>query len=176
MDLTKLRASSRCRKIQLFAPRQIEVEREKPLLTSELWPAMDGRELVSTTEAAVRFQGIVETIGTETEKSRTRMLLGDPPYEQLDRESSLQKFQELSDYQVPADWKLPIKVVEAQQVIDAAKTQGKLPPVVHEVGKDLSDINHSVFLYGWVTGLTISSNRTIDRQIEATVEENRKGD
>ncbi|KAJ5456727.1 hypothetical protein N7530_012001 [Penicillium desertorum] len=157
--------------------RQIEVEREKPLLTSELWPAMDGRELVSTTEAAVRFQEIVETIGTETEKSRTRMLLRDPPYEQLDREAILQKFQELSDYQVPADWKLPIKVVEAQQVIDAAKTQGNLPPVVYEVGKDLSDINHSVFLYGWVTGLTtISSNRTIDKQIEATVEENRKGD
>ncbi|CAG8158637.1 unnamed protein product [Penicillium nalgiovense] len=157
--------------------RQIEVEREKPLLTSELWPAMDGRELVSTTEAAVRFQEIVETIGTETEKSRTRMLLRDPPYEQLDREGILQKFQELSDYQVPTDWKLPIKVVEAQQVIDAAKTQGNLPPVVHEVGKDLSDINHSVFLYGWVTGLTtISSNRTIDKQIEATIEENRKGD
>ncbi|KAJ6184614.1 hypothetical protein N7519_005915 [Penicillium mononematosum] len=157
--------------------RQIEVEREKPLLTSELWPAMDGRGLVSTTEAAVRFQEIVETIGTETEKSRTRMLLGDPPYEQLDREAILQKFQELSDYQVPADWKLPIEVVEAQRVIDAAKTQGKLHPVVHEVGKGLSDINHSVFLYGWVTGLTtISSNRTIDKQIEATIEENRKGD
>jgi hypothetical protein len=157
--------------------RQIEVEREKPLLTSELWPAMDGRELVSTTEAAVRFQEIVETIGTETEKSRTRMLLGDPPYERFDREAILQKFQELSDYQVPADWKLPIKVVEAQQVIDAAKTQGKLHPVVHEVGKGLSDINYSVFLYGWVTGLTtISSNRTIDKQIEVTIEENREGD
>lgn len=157
--------------------RQIEVEREKPLLTSELWPAMDGRELLSTTEAAMRFREIVETIGTETEKSRTRMLLGDPPYEQLDREALLQKFQKLSDYQVPARWKLPIKVVESQQAIDTAKKQGNLHPVVHEVGKDLSDINHSVFLYGWVTGLTtISSNRTIDKQIEATVEDNRKGD
>ncbi|CAI7584605.1 unnamed protein product [Penicillium glandicola] len=151
--------------------RQIEVEREKPLLTSELWPSMNDRELLSTTEAAVRFREIVETIGTETEKSRTRMLLGDPPYEQLDRETILQKFQELSDYEVPANWKIPIKVVEAQQVIDTAKTQ-----VVHEVGKDLSDINQSVFLYGWVTGLTtISSNRTIDKQIEATIEDNRKG-
>ncbi|KAJ5442706.1 Protein of unknown function DUF1308 [Penicillium cf. griseofulvum] len=157
--------------------RQIEVEREKPLLTSELWPAMDGRELVSTTEAAVRFREIVETIGTETEKSRTRMLLGDAPYEQLSREAILQKFQELSDYQVPTNWKIPIKVVDAHQVIDAAKTQGNLHPVVHEVGEGLSDINHSVFLYGWVTGLTtISSNRTIDKQIEVTVEDNRKGD
>ncbi|KAJ5952133.1 uncharacterized protein N7479_010546 [Penicillium vulpinum] len=157
--------------------RQIEVEREKPLLTSELWPAMDGRELISTKEAAVRFQEIVETIGTETEKSRARMLLGDPPYEQLDREALLQKFQELSDYQVPANWRIPIQVVEAQQVIDAAKAQGNLHPVVHEVGEGLSDINRSVFLYGWVTGLTtISSNRTIDKQIETTIEDSRKDD
>lgn len=157
--------------------RQIEVEKEKPLLTSELWPAMSNRELVCTAEAAGRFREIVETIGTGTEKSRTRLLLGEEPYEKLDREAILQKFQELSDYQVPADWKLPIKVVEAQQIIDVAKAKGDLHPVMHEVGKDLSDINNSVFLYGWVTGLTtISSNRTIDKQVEATVENNRKDD
>jgi hypothetical protein len=157
--------------------RQIEVEREKPLLSSELWPAMGGRELVSTTEAVTRFREIVETIGTETEKSRTRMLLGESPYDGMDCKAILQKFQELSDYQLPGDWKLPIKVIEALPVIDAAKAQGSLHPVVHEVEKGLSDINYSVFLYGWVTGLTtISSNRTVDKQIEATVEENRDGD
>jgi hypothetical protein len=157
--------------------RQIEVEKEKPLLTSELWPAMGNRELVSTTEAAVRFREIVETIGTEAEKTRTQLLLGEGPYEKLDRKAILQKFQELSDYQIPAEWQLPIKVVESQQAIDVVKAKGDLHPVVHEVGKDLSDINNSVFLYGWVTGLTtISSNRTIDKQIEATVENNRNGD
>ncbi|KAJ5874260.1 uncharacterized protein N7529_002690 [Penicillium soppii] len=157
--------------------RQIEVEKEKPLLASELWPAMNDRKLISTTGAAVRFREIVETIGTETEKSRTRLLLGEEPYENLDREAILQKFQELSDYQIPAGWQIPVKVVEAQQVIEAAKTKGDLHPVVHEVEKDLSDINKSVFLYGWVTGLTtISSNRTIDKQIEATVESNRNND
>ncbi|KAJ5457903.1 hypothetical protein N7475_009291 [Penicillium sp. IBT 31633x] len=157
--------------------RQIEVEREKPLLTSELWPAMAGRNLLSTTEAAVRFREIVETIGTETEKSRTRILLGDRPYEQLDCKALLQQFQKLTDYQLPANWKLPIRVVEAQQVIDEAKAQNRLHPVVYEVAEGLSDINHSVFLYGWVTGLTtVSSNRTIDKQIEATIENARKHD
>jgi hypothetical protein len=157
--------------------RQIEVEKEKPLLTSELWPAMKNRELIATTEAAVRFREIVETIGTEAEKTRTRLLLGEEPFDKLDPEAILQKFQELSDYQVPAEWQLPIIVIEAQQVINAAKAKGDLHPVVHEVRKDLSDINESVFLYGWVTGLTtISSNRTIDKQIEATVENNRKDD
>lgn len=157
--------------------RQIEVEKEKPLLPSELWPAMSNRELVTTSEAAVRFKEIVDTIGTDTEKIRTRLLLGEGPYEKLNREALLQEFQELSDYQVPAEWKLPIKVIDAQSVIDAAKEKDKLHPVVYEVAKALSDINNSVFLYGWVTGLTtISSNRTIDKQIEATVESIREDD
>ncbi|CAG8413494.1 unnamed protein product [Penicillium salamii] len=157
--------------------RQIEVEKEKPLLPSELWPAMSDRELVATSEAAVRFKEIVETIGTDTEKNRTRLLLGEQPYDNLDREVILQKFQELSDYQVPAGWKLPIKVIDAQPVIEAAKEKDDLNAVVHEVAKTLSDINNSVFLYGWVTGLTtISSNRTMDKQIEATVESNRRDD
>ncbi|KAJ5558412.1 hypothetical protein N7461_002384 [Penicillium sp. DV-2018c] len=157
--------------------RQIEIEREKPLLNSELWPAMGGRALVSTTEAVTRFREIVETIGTETEKSRTRMVLGEPPYDGMSCKAILQKFQELSDYELPPDWKLPIKAIQALPVIESATAQGSLHPVVHEVEKGLSDINYSVFLYGWVTGLTtISSNRTIDKQIETTIEENRDGD
>ncbi|CAG8109890.1 unnamed protein product [Penicillium olsonii] len=157
--------------------RQIEVEKEKPLLPSELWPAMSARELVATSEAATRFREIVETIGTDTEKTRTRLLLGEQPYENLGHDGVLQKFQELSDYPVPAEWKLPIRVVDAQPVITAAKERGDLPAVIHEVTKTLSDINNSVFLYGWITGLTtISSNRTIDKQIEATVESNRQDD
>lgn len=157
--------------------RQIEVEKEKPLLTSELWPAMDDRELVSTTEAAVRFKEIVGLIGTETEKSRSQLLLGEEPYGNIDRGALLQKFQELSDYQVPAQWQIPIKVIDSQPAVDAAQKNDDLHPVVHEVGKTLSDINNSVFLYGWITGLTtISSNRTIDKQIEATIEDNRNDD
>ncbi|KAJ5328376.1 hypothetical protein N7452_008766 [Penicillium brevicompactum] len=157
--------------------RQIEVEKEKPLLPSEIWPAMSGRELIATSEAAVRFKEIVETIGTDTEKIRTQLLMGEGPYEGLDGEAIRRKFQELSDYQIPEEWKIPIKVVDAQSAIDAAKEKDELHPVVHEVAKTLSDINNSVFLYGWVTGLTtISSNRTIDKQIEATVESSREDD
>ncbi|KAJ5620131.1 hypothetical protein N7510_004115 [Penicillium lagena] len=155
--------------------RQLEVEKEQPLLPTELWPAMGAQKLICTEEAAARMRQIVDTIGTDTEKIRARIVLGDPPYDHSIRETLIHQFQELSDYRVPVVWKLPIKVAEAQSVIDSGKAQ--LPPVADEVAKGLSDINHSVFMYGWVTGLTtISSNRSIDKQIEATIEKNRGGD
>ncbi|KAJ5678036.1 uncharacterized protein N7477_003669 [Penicillium maclennaniae] len=157
--------------------RQIEVEKEKPLLPTELWPAMGDHELVSTEEASKRMREIVDTIGTETEQTRMRIMMGNAPYDQLDRESLIQKFAELSDYEVPKNWRLPLKVVEAQSVIDTGKAEGKLPSVADKVAKGLSDINYSVFMYGWVTGMTtISSNRTIDKQIEATIENSRRGE
>ncbi|KAJ5160043.1 uncharacterized protein N7482_007047 [Penicillium canariense] len=157
--------------------RQIEVEKQQPLLQTEIWPAMIEHELVCTNEAATRMREIVQIIGTDAEKERMKIMMGDPPYDHLDQQSTLQKFQELSDWHVPADWKIPIRVIEAQSVISIAKAEGKLPPVADEVAKGLSDINHSVFMYGWATGMTtISSNRTIDKQIETTIEKNRGTD
>lgn len=157
--------------------RQIEVEKEQPLLPTELWPAMGSRELLCTKEAATRMREIVQTIGTETEKQRMELVLGNVPRDQLDRESIIQKFQSMSDWQVPVEWALPIRIVEIQQEIDAAKAEGRFPSVADEVAQGLSDINHSVFMYGWATGITtISSNRTIDKQIEATIENSRQVD
>lgn len=154
--------------------RQIEIEKEHPLLPVELWPATVDRELLCTDEAAKRMREIVDTIGTDDEKTRTQILMGDHPFVDLDANALIEKFQELSDYQVPSQWRLPIKVVAAKHVIDSGRKQGKLPEIVDKVPKTLSDINYSVFLYGWVTGIvTISSNRTVVRQIEVTVEKHR---
>ncbi|KAJ5312532.1 hypothetical protein PENANT_c007G03032 [Penicillium antarcticum] len=157
--------------------RQIEVEKQKPLLLTELWPAMGDRKLVCTKEAAGRMREIVETIGTETEKTRTQIMMGDSSYGQLDHTAMLQKFQELSDYEVPTEWKFPIIVVDAQSTFESNSTRGRLPSVEQELAKELSDINYSVFMYGWFNDLTtISSNRTINKQIESTVEKHRNGD
>ncbi|KAJ5746021.1 hypothetical protein N7520_011203 [Penicillium odoratum] len=155
--------------------RQIEVDKKMPLLPSELWPAMGSRELVCTSEAATRMIEIVNLLGTDTEKTRMRIVMGQS--EDGDCQSLIRQFQAMSDHHVPEDWKLPIKVVDAQPVINACLAEGKLPPVVDQVAEGLSDINYSVFMYGWVTGITtITSNRTIDRQIEATIEKNRGTD
>ncbi|KAF5864822.1 hypothetical protein ETB97_006360 [Aspergillus alliaceus] len=157
--------------------RQLEFERERPLLTTELWPAMNEHVLVCTDEAAKRMREIVDTIGTDTEKRRTEILFGDPPSDSREAKSVIQVFQEMSDYEIPPQLKMPVKVVEAKPVIDSAIEQGKLPPVSHKVAEILSDINHSVFFYGWVNGITtISSNRTVVKQIETIIEQYRNGD
>ncbi|KAE8363699.1 hypothetical protein BDV27DRAFT_4344 [Aspergillus caelatus] len=157
--------------------RQLEFERERPLLATELWPAMEGHDLVCTDEATRRMREIVNTIGTDTEKRRTEILFGDTPFESQGTKSVIQGFQELSDYEIPPQLKMPVKTVKAKSLIDSAIEQGKLPPVFHKVAEILSNINHSVFFYGWVTGMTtISSNRTVVKQIETIIEQHRNGD
>ena len=50
----------------------------------------------------------------------------------------------------------------------------ELPTVAQNVAKNLSSINQSVFMYGWYTGMTtISSNRTVAKDIETSIEANR---
>ena len=154
--------------------RQIEVERQRPLLSTDLYPAIDARELVCTQEAATRMRDIVNVIGTDTEKRRTAILMGDHPDD--DDDALRAKFQQLSDYPVPAHLKLPVKVVEAKPTIATVLKHGGLPSVANEFVRTLSDINQSVFLYGWAVGLTtISSNRTVGKQIETLIEEYRDG-
>ncbi|EEP80128.1 predicted protein [Uncinocarpus reesii 1704] len=120
--------------------RQIELEAEKPLVPSELWPAMGDKSLVCTNEAAQRMQEIVDTIGTETEKARAQLLMGRTK-EELKREDLISRFQKLSDYEVPVDWKLPIRVVEAHGEITRGFDNGQLPDVARKVASQLSDIN-----------------------------------
>ncbi|KAI3032106.1 hypothetical protein CBS147347_1767 [Aspergillus niger] len=157
--------------------RQIAVEHERPLLPTELWPAMDAYELVCVEEAATRMKEIVNIIGTDTERLRMEILLGEPPFDTYSREDLIKKYQELSDYEIPAHWKIPVKTVEAKSVIASARDTAKLPPVYQKVAENLSDINYSVFLYGWAAGLaTISSNRTVVKEIESIIEKHRDGD
>lgn len=56
--------------------RQIEAEETSPLLKSELFPLLVGRELQCTSHAARRMREIVQTMGTATEKARADILLG----------------------------------------------------------------------------------------------------
>ncbi|KAH0547577.1 hypothetical protein FGG08_000302 [Glutinoglossum americanum] len=150
--------------------RQIELEKQEKLLPDLLFPAMGVRELVCTREAHRRMREIVELIGTTTERRRTVLLMGDDPSKP--REVLVDEFRELSDYEVPRDWNLPIRVVESD--IDAGKP---LPATAKIIAEKLSEINRSVFLFGWASGLTtISSNRTVAKLIENLVEGHRKGD
>ncbi|KAL8940503.1 MAG: hypothetical protein Q9216_002790 [Gyalolechia sp. 2 TL-2023] len=147
--------------------RQVELEKREQLLPSTLWPAMAGRTLVCTEEAAVRMNEIVNTIGTASERKRSDLLLLLPGHEQTRSSESLRTaFGELSNYTVPGDWNLPIRVVASE-----GDYISRLPAAAQQVRESLTAINQSVFLYGWVTGwTTLTSNRTVLRQIEEIVE------
>ncbi|TID18762.1 hypothetical protein E6O75_ATG05883 [Venturia nashicola] len=149
--------------------RQIEIEDNEHLMLNTLWPAMLGRDLVCTKIATQRMREIVDLIGTDSEKERTRLFMGDDPSKSP--EQLLEEFQKLSAYPVSSDWRLPIKIVD-EVVIDENS-----PRLAATVAKQLSDINESVFIYGWTTGrTTITSNRSAVKAIERCVEANRLND
>ncbi|KAL4948611.1 hypothetical protein BDW69DRAFT_198759 [Aspergillus filifer] len=160
-DLSHYKTIEQSAKHHKAINRQIEIERERPLLPTELWPAMENHQLICTSEAAKRMREIVETIGTDTERQRMTILMGD---QAVDPESAAlaKELQKLSDYQVPPQLKLPIRVVDAGPAIEAGNKQAKLPPIAEKVEEILSDINTSVFMYGWVSEImTVTSNRTV---------------
>lgn len=153
--------------------RQIEMEKENQLLPNSLWPAMGSRNLICAREAAKRMHEIVDLIGTPSEKQRRDFLMDVENTTHWSREQRIKGFKELSEYDVPTEWNIPIRVVD----IDMDIMQEQLPPVAGEVAKLLSPINQAVFFYGWATGqTTISSNRTVAKEIEATIEAHRSAE
>ena len=157
--------------------RQIEMETREHLLPSSLWPAMAGKDLVCTHEAAKRMKEIVDTIGMPNEKARTGFLLetGSLQSERELREA----FAKYSDHIIPPSWRLPIRIIQAKVAdhdIQIAIQGAILPPVALQVAGQLTDINRSVFMYGWMQAMTtVSSNRTVAKQIEGAVEKDGKG-
>ena len=146
--------------------RQIDLEASERLLPSSLYPAMNGRDLVCTSIAARRMREIVVQIGTPSEKIRAELLLGEGDAGNGKPGEGLRAgFKSASEYDVPDDWKLPIKVVDGAYDLD------HLPAVARKVEAELTEINRSVFLYGWASGwTTVSSNRTVAKAIESIVE------
>lgn len=163
--------------------RQIHLESQDHLLPSSLWPAMASKRLVCTEKAARRMREIVDTIGMPNERARTEALLADgsvaemdgPDDDQTRRQQSLAK---LSDHTVPISFRLPIAIVPSLDAIGitAAIHAGTLPAIAAQIAEALTEINRSVFIYGWVNGLTtVSSNRSVANAIENMVEKDGQG-
>jgi hypothetical protein len=146
--------------------RQVEIEGNENLLPSLLYPALRDRKMICTREAAVRMREIVNTLGTPTEAARTCILMGDDA--SLSQEALVKQMQELSAYDVPAEWQLPIAIVDQ----NANDCQSRLGQEAREAGTRMTPINQSVFLYGWASGhTTITSNRAVVKQIDHYLEE-----
>ncbi|TDZ19483.1 hypothetical protein Cob_v007499 [Colletotrichum orbiculare MAFF 240422] len=153
-----------------------------PRLANTLYPAMRGRRLVCTKEAADTFLKIVYEIGTPTEVARTRVLFEQSETATEDggeQRRRVEMLQQLSVHTVPEDLVLPITVVgsvtwdDAQRMVET----GELPRVALAAGhkgSGLNAMNVSSFLYGWKAGLTtITSNWEAAKRLRTVVETNR---
>ena len=148
----------------------VEFEAKERLLPIQLYPAMSDRELVCTSEAAEKTKEIAQALGTDTERRRAEVLLGDPL--QLSQEEALAQMATLSDYQVMSCWKIPVKVVERTKA-QLSHQRGFPTAIAHKVASQLSELNQSIFINGgWVPGCTtLTSNRAVAKQIEVLVRE-----
>lgn len=150
---------------------QIVRERDDQLLPRSLWPACGNRKLVCTKEAKQRMMEIVQLIGTDAEKQRTELIIGGG--RSYSAEERIRGLHDLSSHRIPVELKLPIETVE----VDVAEMEKEIGHLAVAVKEQLTTINQSVFFYGWAKGLTtISSNRTVAKEIENCVEANRKSD
>ena len=145
--------------------RQLKMEREEQLLPSVLYPLLQGKKMVCTAEAARRMREIVDTIGTDDEKARTEIFMSDSSSTSSSAELH-SRLKLLTHHPIPGGLRLPIRVVSVQ--IDFSR----LRPIAEKVAAQLSEINKSVFLFGWQEGYTtISSNRAVAKSVEAVFEE-----
>ena len=153
--------------------RQIDLEASKKLLPSSLYPVMAGRSLHCHSLAAKRMREIVKQIGTPSERLRTELILGEGEAGAGRTPTELRaQFAETSEYAVPERWMLPIYVEDGLYDLTV------LPAVAKRVEEELTEINRSVFFFGWMMGwTTVSSNRTVARLIEEMVgSEGEEGD
>lgn len=104
-----------------FISTQIERERQIKLLPQHIWPICGTRKLLCTREALDMMQTITDDIGTNAEKQRAALLF-EKPGDNLTTEERILKFQALSEYEVPENWSLPIRVIDVD-------IQGKQNPI-----------------------------------------------
>ena len=56
---------------------QLDSEVDRPLLPNNLYLKLAGKELICSTDAADHLRSIIRVMGSETEKQRAAILLGD---------------------------------------------------------------------------------------------------
>jgi hypothetical protein len=151
--------------------RQIRSEESALLLESGIFPILVGRQLHCTSHAARRMREIVEMMGTAAEKARAEIFFGGGACTGLSTSELCGKLKELSDHDVPPDLRLPIEVVHFDvDVMLAGDRSSFSNGMMSQVANGLSEINRSVFLFGWWQKVvTISSNRAVAKEIEKVV-------
>ncbi|KAF8450029.1 hypothetical protein BDZ91DRAFT_853436 [Kalaharituber pfeilii] len=144
---------------------QLKNELVRPLLPSILFQVLSGRALFCTKTARQRFEEIIDEIGTATEKARAQLILG--TYTSVDPGAPVtshlfyEKFQALCIHPVPTGFSLPIRTLDEEYF------SGPYPQA-SKISEQLTPINQSVFMTGWMKGLTtITSNMAVGKVVQA---------
>lgn len=145
---------------------QLEFEKTEPMLTTHLWPVMEGRDLVCTEVAAKRFWEIVKTMASAKEAERAELLMN-----RTESGDNLKRFAELCMHPLPEKGlHLPVYVLEEDSLEDSKEE------VMKRVGAKLSAVNRGAFMGGWKAGLTtVTSNRAVAKIIASQVHDNEVG-
>ncbi|KAK8022434.1 hypothetical protein PG993_013201 [Apiospora rasikravindrae] len=145
-----------------------EQEKKEHFLPAHLYPTLGDHELICVTEAAETLRHIVKTMGTPAEKARARVILGDnDDGTGTGQQERVNALQDLSIYEVPADFKLPIRAVDKNE----NDCQKHLPDASTRVLAGQLNPGRSVFAYGWAAGVTsITCNATAVKQMATELE------
>ncbi|KAJ4290305.1 hypothetical protein N0V90_010521 [Kalmusia sp. IMI 367209] len=147
---------------------QILEEQKEKLLPTHLYPAISSHPMICTSEAAAQMNLIVDTLATDTEKTRANLLLAQRTHQDVAPAALLAEWHSLSDHAAPPAFRLPIRVEPS----DVEHRVHELPAVAQKMMGELGPLNSAIFFYGWATGLTtLSSNRARARQIERFINE-----
>ena len=158
-------------------------------LERHVYPFLRGKKLVTTRESAGRFWKLVNTMGSQSEIERARLLVPELPGENppsLDADEKpnpspprpahanlVAEWQGLSKHSTPPDLQLPVIVAEKPFNMDAEIASGHLPAAAREIAVEakLTDLNAAVFLYGWANGYaTVTANNEVKKKIIRALE------
>lgn len=154
------------------------------LAVKRLYPVLRGRKLVITKQTVAALQKLLETVGTESEVQRARLLVPSllPAFPTISDGDIRQRFIDLSVYEVPGDLQLPLDVLEEEwdSSLIAEKVQAtRLPPFASIIGTDFGPLSTnpsylSTYMHAWFTGsVVITSNMDVKRRLGTFIRENR---
>ncbi|KAI1400179.1 hypothetical protein F4819DRAFT_497503 [Hypoxylon fuscum] len=143
-----------------------DLESERSML-SLVYPVVGNCKLVCTRDAADIFMHIVDTLATESEKARARLILlsSDTEKSQSQRVKELQL---LSIHKVPLYLQLPIDIIDT----NGNNCQDRFTGLVRKKLETALNPGRSVFSYGWAGGFTtLTCNSVFIKQLEKDLEQ-----
>ncbi|KAJ9654782.1 hypothetical protein H2198_006221 [Neophaeococcomyces mojaviensis] len=157
---------------------QFQADKCRPLLISDIYPILSGKQLICTSTAAEHLRKIVRLMGTETEARRAEILLED-----MKADRARAEWTNISVHEMPGSVQLPLEIVnfdlgqalsdiqqQSQRGVDHADFE-----VAHRLSKleerQLSGLNKAVFISGWSRRIrTFTLNRVVSGFIDRTID------